>query len=242
MSSLNEEKTNKMDDIVQMQACIKSDLMDIRTNMQFLSEFVSIMISSAMDEILRWSGDMTNERGVGQKEATKVGDQEHHGTGGSDKDQEESPTAEPTSKLPVKRVFSQRGYCSLLSLPDRKGENYSSTMIMLSFLRITKTMLTRLTNQPSWVGSKGGKSFRDWRVLQGIELYVKVLPALMNALEISKKDPNYQEPEAKELKVIIDDTLPQQTNGHDYGIFVVLYALYLIRGDRCSIPKKFDAS
>ncbi|CAA2961670.1 sentrin-specific protease 1-like [Olea europaea subsp. europaea] len=67
-----------------------------------------------------------------------------------------------------------------------------------------------------------GKSYRDWKVLQDIEPYVKVLPALMNTLEILKKDPDYHEPEAKELKVIIDDTLPQQTNG-------------------CSIPKKFDA-
>ncbi|CAA3001154.1 Hypothetical predicted protein [Olea europaea subsp. europaea] len=68
-----------------------------------------------------------------------------------------------------------------------------------------------------------GKSYRDWKVLQGVESYVKVLPTLMNTLGISKKDPDYHEPEAKELKVIINDTLPQQTN-------------------RCSIPNKFDAS
>ncbi|CAA2971377.1 Hypothetical predicted protein [Olea europaea subsp. europaea] len=67
MSSLNEGKINKMDDIIQMQAYIKSDLMDIRTNMQFLSESVSIMISSAMDEIIRRFGNRTSEHGVGQK-------------------------------------------------------------------------------------------------------------------------------------------------------------------------------
>ncbi|CAA2989548.1 Hypothetical predicted protein [Olea europaea subsp. europaea] len=85
MSSLNEGKTNKMDDIVQMQACIKSDLMDIQMNMLFLFESVSTMISSAMDEIIRWSDDRISERGVGQTEAPGVGDQEHHGAGGSDK-------------------------------------------------------------------------------------------------------------------------------------------------------------
>ncbi|CAA2996788.1 sentrin-specific protease 1-like [Olea europaea subsp. europaea] len=79
-------------------------------------------------------------------------------------------------------------------------------------------------------------------VLEGIEPYVKVLPTLMNTVGISKKDPDYHGPEFKELKVIIDDTLPQQTNGHDCGIFVVLYALYLIRGGRCFMPQKFDAS
>lgn len=38
MSSLNKKKTNKMDDIIQMQACIKSDLLDIwRTCSFYLS-------------------------------------------------------------------------------------------------------------------------------------------------------------------------------------------------------------
>ncbi|CAA2960955.1 Hypothetical predicted protein, partial [Olea europaea subsp. europaea] len=58
-----------------------------------------------------------------------------------------------------------------------------------------------------------GKSYSDWKVLQGIEAYLKILPTLMNALEISKKDHDYHQPDCIELKVIIDDTLPQQTNG-----------------------------
>ncbi|CAA3001153.1 Hypothetical predicted protein [Olea europaea subsp. europaea] len=88
MSSLNEGKTNKMDDVIQKQACIKSDLLDIRTNMQFIFESVSIMIYSAMDGIIRRSGDRTSERGVGQKESPGVGDQERHGAGGSENAQE----------------------------------------------------------------------------------------------------------------------------------------------------------
>ncbi|CAA2934349.1 Hypothetical predicted protein [Olea europaea subsp. europaea] len=289
MSSLNEGKTNKMDDIIQMQACIKSDLIDIRANMQFLSESVSTMISSAMDEIIRRSGDRIREHEVGQKESPGVGDQEHHGAGGSEKAQEVenvessvdrkgkgkmdisddllfslepplfdlgieftppnvlhseetqkkgSPTAEPTTELPVKLVLRPSRVLQSPFVVGQERVNYSNTLIMFSFSRITKTMLTRFTNRPSWVGSRGGKSYCDWKVLQGIESYVKVLPALMNTLGISKKDPDYHELEAKELKMIIDDTLPQQTN----GIFVVLYALYLIRASRCSIPQKFDAS
>ncbi|CAA2985555.1 Hypothetical predicted protein [Olea europaea subsp. europaea] len=54
----------------------------------FLSESMSIMISSAMDEIIRWSDDRTSEHGVGQKKAPGVGDQAHHGAGGSEKAQE----------------------------------------------------------------------------------------------------------------------------------------------------------
>ncbi|CAA3007679.1 Hypothetical predicted protein [Olea europaea subsp. europaea] len=44
----------------------------------FLSESVLAMISSAVDKIIRRSGDRTSERGVGQTEALGVGDQEHH--------------------------------------------------------------------------------------------------------------------------------------------------------------------
>ncbi|CAA2973351.1 Hypothetical predicted protein [Olea europaea subsp. europaea] len=49
---------------------------------------MSAMISSAMDEIIKRSGDRTTERGVGQTKARGVGDQEHHVAGGFDKAQE----------------------------------------------------------------------------------------------------------------------------------------------------------
>ncbi|CAA2998837.1 sentrin-specific protease 1-like [Olea europaea subsp. europaea] len=68
-----------------------------------------------------------------------------------------------------------------------------------------------------------GKTYRDWKVLEGIESYVKVLPALMKALGISKKDPDYNESECKQMKVTIDSTLPQQTN-------------------ECDIPHQFDTA
>ncbi|CAA2987404.1 sentrin-specific protease 1-like [Olea europaea subsp. europaea] len=68
-----------------------------------------------------------------------------------------------------------------------------------------------------------GKTYCDWKMLESIESYVKVLPALMKALGISKKDPDYNESECKQMKVTIDCILPQQTNG-------------------CSIPHQFDAT
>ncbi|CAA2954673.1 Hypothetical predicted protein [Olea europaea subsp. europaea] len=272
ISSLNEGKTNKMDDIIQMQACIKSDLMDIRTNMQFLSESMSTMISSAMDEILRQSGDRTSEHGVGQKEAHGVGGQEHHGAGGSGKAQEvenvvsnidrkgkgkmdpsddllfslEPPSfdlgieftppnvlhSEETQKM-VDSIIS-----NVVTTTKTVESEFDKTHVTLSVGHGKKFSEEDDAIKPAFlIGSfPVGKSYCNWKVLQGIESYVKVLSALMNTLGISKKDPNYHKPEAKELKVIIDDTLPQQTNGHDCRIFVVLYALYLIRGGRCSIP------
>ncbi|CAA3031310.1 sentrin-specific protease 1-like [Olea europaea subsp. europaea] len=63
--------------------------------------------------------------------------------------------------------------------------------------------------------------------------------ALINALRILKKDPDYHGPDSKELKVYIDSTLPQQTNGNDCGVFVILYALYILRDERCFIPHRF---
>ncbi|CAA2986043.1 Hypothetical predicted protein [Olea europaea subsp. europaea] len=268
----------------------------------FLSEFVSTMISSAMDEIIRRSGDRTSEHGVRQKEAPGVGDQEHHGAGGSEKakelenvvsnvdrkgkgkmdpsddllfsleppsfdlgieftppnvlhseethkrvdsiisdvvtttktvENEGSPTAEPTSGLPIKRVLRlSRVLQSPFVVGQERGKlfKHDDNVVVLEDYRDNVDEVDKSAFM--------GKSYRHWMVLEDIESYVKVLPALMNTLGISKKDPDYRGPQAKELKVIIDDTLPQQTN----GIFVVLYALYLIRGGRCSIPQKFDAS
>ncbi|CAA3004020.1 Hypothetical predicted protein [Olea europaea subsp. europaea] len=86
--------------------------------------------------------------------------------------------------------------------------------------------------------NSAGKTYRHWKVLEGIEPYVKVLPALMKALRIFKKDPDYNESECKQMKVTIDSTLPQQTN----GVFVILYVLYILRDGRCSILHQFDAA
>lgn len=41
--------------------------MEIKTNMQFVFEFVSEMISSSMDDIMRSFGDKTGDNGVGDK-------------------------------------------------------------------------------------------------------------------------------------------------------------------------------
>ncbi|CAA2971670.1 sentrin-specific protease 1-like [Olea europaea subsp. europaea] len=306
MSSLNEGMINKMNDIIQMQACIKSDLIDIQTNMQFLSESLSTMISNAMDKIIRRSSDRTNERGVGQKEAPRVGDQEHHGASGSEKAQEvenvvsnvdrkgkgkmdpsgdllfslKPPSFDlgieftPPNVLHSEEIQKRIDFIiSDVVTTTKTVENKDPNVLMSESSLLEVVIGHNLhfsspwadvdyvfvpiipTNKAYWmlgllqfrshtltVFNSVGKSYRDWKVLQGIEPYVNVLPTLINILGISKKDPDYHEPKAKELKVIIDDTLPQQTNGHDCGIFVVLYVLYLIHGDRCSIPKKFDAS
>lgn len=69
---------------------------------------------------------------------------------------------------------------------------------MLDVLQFRSHILT--------VFSLTGKSYRDWKVFQGIEPYVKILPAFMNALKISKKDPNYHGRDCMKLKVHIDST------------------------------------
>lgn len=53
LKSAQGEQLRRMDDIVQMQSGIRSDMLEIRTNMQFLSESVSALISSTMEEILK---------------------------------------------------------------------------------------------------------------------------------------------------------------------------------------------
>ncbi|CAA2969565.1 Hypothetical predicted protein, partial [Olea europaea subsp. europaea] len=57
MSSLNSDQAKKMSKIILMQGQLKHDMIEIRTNMQFLFESVTVMISSSMDEILRRFND-----------------------------------------------------------------------------------------------------------------------------------------------------------------------------------------
>ncbi|CAA2934566.1 sentrin-specific protease 1-like [Olea europaea subsp. europaea] len=150
---------------------------------------------------------------------------------------EGSLTAEPASELPVKQVLrASRVLQSPFVAGQERGKlfKHDDNIVIFEDYGDNVDEVDKSTFM--------GKSYRRWKVLEGIEPYMKVLPVLMNTLGISKKDPDYHEPKAKELKMIIDDTLPQQTNGHDCGIFVVLYALYLIRGGRCFIPQKFDVS
>lgn len=52
MSTLKSEQQKKINIIVRMQGEIRTDLLDIKSNMQFLSESVTALISSSMDEIL----------------------------------------------------------------------------------------------------------------------------------------------------------------------------------------------
>ncbi|XP_022883131.1 sentrin-specific protease 1-like [Olea europaea var. sylvestris] len=92
------------------------------------------------------------------------------------------------------------------------------------------------------VFNSAGKTYHDWKVLKGVEPHVKILPALMNALGISKKDPDYNGSGCMELKVTVDTAIPQQMNGHDCGVFVILYALYILRDGRSSITQKFDVA
>jgi hypothetical protein len=82
MSILNAEQTKKLDDAVQVQGQIRNDLMEIRTNMQFLSESVTAMILSSMDEIIRRFNEKTSYHADG------AGDKGTQAAGGSDKTEE----------------------------------------------------------------------------------------------------------------------------------------------------------
>ncbi|CAA3030649.1 sentrin-specific protease 1-like [Olea europaea subsp. europaea] len=187
--------------------CADEGHSEIRTNMQFLSESLTAMISSSMDEILRRFNDRKGCP-VNEYEDTEAAIE------GFEKIDEGSPTTEPASELPVKRDSRP---ARILRSPFVVGEG-----------------------KEPW--HDAGKTYRDWKVLEGIEPYVKVLPAIMKVLGISKKDPDYNESECKQMKVTIDSTLPQQTNDHDCGVFVILYALYILRDDRCAILHQFDAA
>lgn len=74
------DQTKKINEIMKMQEQIKCDMTEIRTNMQFLSESVTAMISSTMDEILRLFNDRKGSpvKEFGDTEPAVVGGEESH--------------------------------------------------------------------------------------------------------------------------------------------------------------------
>ncbi|CAA3016377.1 sentrin-specific protease 1-like [Olea europaea subsp. europaea] len=202
-----------------MQGQLKHDMIEIRTNMQFLSESVTAMISSSMDEILR--------KGKGKVNPTE--------------DVAFASSLEPPSFDLVKRASRPaRILRSPFVVGEGKVPRHDGNVIVFGNYKDN----VEEADKSAFLGGfrEAGKTYRDWKVQEGIEPYVKVLPALMKALEISKKDLDYNESECKQMKVTIDSTLPQHMNGHDCGVFVILYALYILRDGKCAIPHQFDAA
>ncbi|CAA3011954.1 Hypothetical predicted protein [Olea europaea subsp. europaea] len=257
-----------MSEIILMQGQLKHDMIEIRTNMQFLSESMTAMISSSMDEILRRFNDrkgcpvneyedteaavegfekidevveklqpVVDRKGKGKVDPiedvafpssleppsfdlgigyTQPDDLESIEiqnqvdvvisdviTASQNVDEEGSPTTEPASESPVKRASRP---VRILRSPFVVGEGkvlqHDSNVIVFGNY---KDHVEEANKSAFLVG----KTYRDWNILEGIEPYVKVLPALMKVLEISKKDPDYNESECKQMKVTIDSTLPK---------------------------------
>ncbi|CAA3024187.1 sentrin-specific protease 1-like [Olea europaea subsp. europaea] len=235
-------------------------------NMQFLSKFVTAMISSSMDEILRQFNDrkgcpvneyedteaavegfkkideveklqpVVNRKGKGKVDPTEDVaflyslEPPSFDLASQNVDEEGSPTTEPASELPVKwasrpaRILRSPFVAGEGKVPRHDGRLISQS---ISWADVDYMFMSLLpTNKAHWMlglvefrshtlmqFNSAGKTYRDWKVLEGIEPYVKVLPTLMKTLGISKKDPDYNESECKQMKVTIDSTLPQQTNG-----------------------------
>ncbi|CAA3006921.1 sentrin-specific protease 1-like [Olea europaea subsp. europaea] len=293
MSSLNSDQAKKISEIILMQGRLKHDMIEIRTNMQFLSEFVTAMISSSMDEILRRFND---RKGCPVDEFTEAAVEGFEKIDEVEKLQpvvdrkwkeKVNPTEDvafPSSLEPPSFDLVKRAsrHARILRSPFVVGEGkhmdvcfyyihqvakfgkvkFRTTMtdswfqnkikdifpafqkdpqVLLSESNLIKAVTGHLislstswadvdyvfmpllpTNKAHWMlglvefrshtlmlFNSAGKTYRDWKVLEGIEPYVKVLPALMKVLGISKKDPDYNESECKQMKVTIDSTLPQ---------------------------------
>ncbi|CAA3022530.1 Hypothetical predicted protein [Olea europaea subsp. europaea] len=70
ISSLEHDYQNKLNTIVHIQGKIHTDLIDIRSNMQFMIEFVAALISSSMEEFLTKFRDKSGLNIVGDAEIT----------------------------------------------------------------------------------------------------------------------------------------------------------------------------
>ncbi|CAA2990382.1 Hypothetical predicted protein [Olea europaea subsp. europaea] len=196
MLSLNSDQAKKISKIIVMQGQLKHDMIEIRTNMQFLSESVTVMISNSMDEILRRFNDRKGCP-VNEYEDTEAAVE------GFEKIDE-------VEKLQPAVDRKRKG-----KVDPTEDVAFPSSLEPLSFDLVKRDSRPARILRSPFVAGKGkeprhdaGKTYRDWKVLEGIEPYVKVLPAIMKALGISKKDPDYNESECKQMKVTIDSTLP----------------------------------
>lgn len=61
LTSTHVEQMRKIDEIVQKQNGIRSNMLEIRTNMQFMSESISALISSTMKEMLKKLDDSSRD-------------------------------------------------------------------------------------------------------------------------------------------------------------------------------------
>ncbi|CAA2961943.1 Ulp1 protease family, C-terminal catalytic domain containing [Olea europaea subsp. europaea] len=86
------------------------------------------------------------------------------------------------------------------------------------------------------------QTYQDICVHAGVEPFVKVSPHLMRTIGLWTNDPNNDEGDSMELRIVLGYDVPQQQNGHDCGIFVIKYAEYILYNDLESMPKEFDAA
>ncbi|CAA2982448.1 sentrin-specific protease 1-like [Olea europaea subsp. europaea] len=347
MLSLNSDQAKKMSEIILMQGQLKHDMIEIRTNMQFLSESVVAMISSSMDEILRRFNDRKDcpvneyedteaavegfekideveklQPVVDRKEKGKVDLTEDIafpcsleppsfdlGIGYTQPDDLESaeiqkqgsPTTEPASELPVKwasrparilrfpfavgegKVLRHDGNVIVFENYKDHVEEADKSAFLGWFQRGNKFNEYDDQIKPAFSIGLYPIGHKTWfhqlidaeTSLSGSVCLIRAVIGRLISLSTSwadvdyvfmpllptnkahwmlgiacsyesvgnfKKDPDYKESECKQMKVTIDSTLPQQTNGHDCGVFVILYALYILRDSKCAISHKFDAT
>ncbi|CAA3002535.1 Hypothetical predicted protein [Olea europaea subsp. europaea] len=208
----------------------------IWTNMQFLSETVSAMIFSSMDEIMKRFDHQKSDHGVGYKDPPVVG--------GSDKT-EEVKTVEPNV--------------------DRKGKGNldSSDDIVLSYtLEAPSFDLGVGSTQPDILHSEGIQKHVDSVISDVVTTITTIDTEGLKACEniavsicavegkLFKHDDivvfeNYKgrvdEVDSSAFMAWFQRGYKPRTN-HDCRIFVILYALYILREGKESIPHTFNAS
>ncbi|CAA2933357.1 Hypothetical predicted protein [Olea europaea subsp. europaea] len=265
-----------MNSIIQMQGVLKTNLMEIRTNMQFLSETVSAMISSSMEKIMRRFSDKAKDQGT---EIHGVGDKGTHVARGSDKTDEPNVDRKGKGKIDpsedIGTPYSLQPPSFDLGIEYTQPDDVHSEDVQKQVEVFTKPLFIMYLSQINYMDprllmvilnyrSNGFEARKDtvvsvrcWRRKKFNDEDDKIKPAFVigsfpvghkswfynliyTESSLSSTDLDYHGPNSKELKVYIDSTLPLQTNGHDCGIFVILYALYILRDGRCSIPHKFD--
>ncbi|CAA2958527.1 Hypothetical predicted protein [Olea europaea subsp. europaea] len=124
---------------------------------------------------------------------------------------------------------------------------YKATIMDSHFLAIIKNVYHRFKKDPNVL-------LTDARLINDIiggrmplncpwaemNQFVLGLNHLMRVIRLWTNDPDNDEGDSIELRIVLDYDIPQQHNGHDYDIFVIKYAEYVLHNDIEFMSKDFD--
>ncbi|CAA3001252.1 sentrin-specific protease 1-like [Olea europaea subsp. europaea] len=271
--SIKADSSHKLNIVVRVQENIRTDMLEIKSDLKFLSDSMTTMVTSSMDQIM----DMYKEIGESKCTGAASNPEEHMDscfyyirqlTLYGENVKNKVTTTDSHFQAVIKHVYPRfkndpnvlltdtwlindvTGVRLPLSCPWSEVDRVLMPILptnkahwMLAILDIKERTMS-IFNSTRW-------TYLNLRVHAGVEPFLRVIPHLMRVIGLWTKDPDNDEGDSMELRIVLGYDVPQQQNGygtfyifsnHDCGIFVIKYAEYILHDDLESMPKVFDAA